>query len=164
MMLPNAGFGRMPSMGRFRFNPRARRGPALIAVCGRNANDFQKPLVHSCTHARNPWRVEFVPQYVPVDRRDDAARARVRKRRADDVELLLTEAIHSQRLLERTGGEPVIENADTASERGLAAGKRCPGHADPRANIRAVMNVCLELIPNAGGQSQILSEADVVLR
>ncbi len=82
----------------------------------------------------------------------------------DDVELLLTEAIHAQRLLERTGGEPVIENADTASERGLAAGKRRPGHADPRTHIRVVANVCLELIPNAGRECQVLSEADVVLQ
>src|SRR6266851_9595634 len=136
---------------------------ALIAICARNANHLQKPLVDSCADTRDLRRIVCAPEQVPVDRRHDAEVARVRKRGIENVQFLLAEAIYAKRLLVRTGRQPVIEDTHTPSKSGIAAGEGGPRRSEARSEIAMVTDMCLCFKTYAWTERQILPRPNVVL-
>src|SRR5207247_110189 len=59
---------------------------------------------------------------------------------------------------------PVVENAPARAQRGAAAGKRRPGHADSRRDIVVVAHVGFRLVPDAHTEGEVSANTRVVLK
>ena len=120
-------------------------------------------MVDAHAHAGVSRHLQIVAEQIFVRRRHDADVARVRERRIEDVELLLAEPVHAQRLLVRAAVQPVVEDSRARAQRRLAVLERRPRDAKARADRVEVVEVRLHFVPDAGAEREPFAHADVVL-
>ena len=120
-------------------------------------------LIDTAREACIPRHRERRIEQVAVGREHGRDRAGIRKRRVEDVDLLLMQAVHPRHLFERALVHPVVEDSGAPSKRRPAALERRPGEADPRADVVVVVEMRLHFVPHARAEREVLPYADVVL-
>ena len=142
----------------------ARQARAVLETVGqRHPVHFQEALVDTSADARDARHLIAGVEQVLVDGRDRAEPAGIGIRRVEDVQFLLADAVHAQRLLVGAGRQPVVEDARAGAERRLARRRRGPRHAEARTDVGDAADMRLRFVPQAGTERQVFPRADVVL-